>query len=518
MRARASTVDHKSSSAIAPPGEKRLIFFPFPVLWFSIVALEISVIAGLRIADADIWFHLRNARELLSRHSFLGADSYTFTAAGTRLMNFEWLSELPYYLAFQGWGLRGLLAIYLILIVAIFGSVYYLALRRGANCVETSLVTMAAVAVGCYSFGPRMLHFGWLCLVALMLVLERFESTGKGLWFLPPLFALWINLHGSWPFGFVVMVIYIVSGTINGHWNNVTTTRWTRPQLRKLLTVSVASMAALLINPYGYKLLWYPFELLNRQQPVRDSIIEWQSVDFHSIWGKLAMLMIFTLLTAAWFSPGLWKLRDILLVFFALATSLSHIRFLLFAAIILVPILAPRLRLFEPYDAEKDKPWLNLAMTAIIAGMIVWMYPSAAQLQRAIDSQFPRDALRFMEQRRITGRLFHYYDFGGYIEFYAPEVKTFADGRADIFIYNGVFDDYLKVNKIDAPFEVLNKYKIDYVLFPVDKHLCYLLDHSSQWRSIYRDKVVNLYERVPAGSAVPEAQLQKQPFSMMQGS
>ena len=213
--------------------------------------------------------------------------------------------------------------------------------------------------------------------------------------------------------------------------------------------------------------------------------------------GKLAMLMIFAFLTAAWFSSEPWKLRDIFLVLFALATSLSHLRFLLFAAIILVPILAPRLRLFAPYDASKDKPWLNLAFAAAIAAMIVWSYPSADQLQENIDSQFPRDALRFMHQKQINGRLFHYYDFGGYIEFNAPELKTFADGRADIFIYNGVFDDYLKINQIDRPFELLDQYRIDYVLFPVDKHLDYLLDHSSTWRSIYQDKVVKLYERVP---------------------
>jgi len=346
-----------------------------------------------------------------------------------------------------------------------------------------------------------MLHFGWVCLMVLLLLLERFQGTGKGLWVLPPLFGVWINLHGSWVFGFVVMGIYVVSGLAEGQWGSVAAERWTPAQLRKLLVVFAASAVALLANPYGYKLLWYPFELLHRQQAVRDNIIEWRSVDFHATWGKLAMLMIFALLAAAWLSPEPWKLRDVLLVLFALATSLSHLRFLLFAAIILVPILAPRLRLFAPYDAQKDKPWLNLVLTATIAGMIVWIYPSSAQLRNNIDSQFPRDALRFVQRKHIAGRLFHYYDFGGYIEFNAPDVKTFADGRADIFIYNGIFDDYLKINQIDAPFELLDKYTIDYVLFPVDKHLCYVLDHSTGWRNIYQDKVVKLYERIPAASA-----------------
>ena len=473
-------------------------FFPFSILWFSLVALEISVLAYGRIAEADIWFHLRNAQELLSRHSFLRVDLYTFTSAGASLLNHEWLSELPYYLAFQAWGLRGLLAVYLVLLWLIFAGVYYLALRRGANYGDAALVTMAGVALGSYSFGPHVHHFGWVCLIVLLLVLERFQRTGKGLWVLPPLFALWINLHPSWVFGFVIMGIYIVSGLVQGQWNHVEAERWTPAQLRKLLLVSVVSAVALLANPYSYKLVWYPFDVWFRQSANLDNVIEWQSVDFHSFHGKLAMFMILALVGAAWFSRKPWNLRDILLASFAVWASLSHQRFLLFAAIILVPILAPRLRLFPSYDPRKDKPWLNLAITAAILALIVGSYPSTAELQNRIDTVFPRNALSFMQQRQITGRLFNWYDFGGYIEFYAPAIKTFADGRTDIFVYNGVLDDYLKINRIEQPLELLEKYKIEYVLFPVDKHLSYLLDHSAGWRTIYQDKAVHLYRRVPA--------------------
>ena len=253
-----------TTSAAPPIGKaldmQRRNFFPFPVLWFSLVALEISVLAGPRIAEADIWFHLRNAQELLTRHSFLRADLYTFTTAGAPLLNTNGFPNCRTTLLSRPAGLHGLLAVYLVLLWLIFAGVYYLALRRGANAGDAALVTMAGVALGCYSFGPRMLHFGWLCLIVLLLVLERFQQTGKGLWVLPPLFALWINLHGSWVFGFVVMGIYVVSGLVEGQWNNVVAERWTPVQLRKLLLAFAASAVALLANPYGYKLVWYPFE------------------------------------------------------------------------------------------------------------------------------------------------------------------------------------------------------------------------------------------------------------------
>ena len=471
--------------------------FPLPILLFAVIALEISWLAGLRIADADIWFHLRNALQLLTKHSFLHADLYTFTSSGAPLLNHEWLSELPYYLAFQLCGLRGLLAIYMVVLWLIFGGVYYLALRRGATCGNAALSTMAGVVLGCYSFGPRMFQFGWLCLVALLIVLEHFQQTSKGLWVLPPLFALWINLHGSWVFGFAVIGIYIVSGLVEGQWGSVAADYWPPAQLRKLVVASGASIAALLANPYGYKLVWYPFDLLFRQRQNLENVIEWRSVDFHTAWGKLAMLMIFALLAAALFSQRRWTFRDITLVIFVLWVSLTHVRFLLFAAIILTPILAPRLKLFTPYDERTDRPWFNLALTAAIAGIILWIYPSAPQLANNIDTQFPRDALRFMQCKQITGRLFHYYDFGGYIEWNAPTVKTFADGRTDIFVYNGVFEDNLRLTKIENVFELLDKYRIDLVLYPINTPLCYVLEHNTKWRTIYADKVVKLYARTP---------------------
>ena len=495
-------------SAVIVKGTSPRNSFPFPILWFSIIALEMSLVAVLSFAESDIWFHLRNAQQLLTSHTFLHADSYTFTCAGASLLNFEWLSELPYYLAFQAYGLRGLLAVYLVVLWLIFGGMYYLALRRGANCGDAAVVTMAAVVLGSYSFGPRMLHFGWLCLTVLLIVLERFPLAGRGLWILPLLFAVWINLHGSWVFGLVVMAIYIASGLINGQWGNVVAERWTPVRIRELAIVFVASIAAMLANPYGYRLLWYPFDLLFRQRPVLDRIVEWQSVDFHTGYGKLAMLVIFTLLAVTVLSRDRWELRDVFLLMFAISASLTHVRFLLFAAIILIPILGPRIHIFQPYDPKKDKPWLNLAMTAGIAVLILLAYPTTAQLQNLVDAHFPRAALQFMKDKHINGRLFHFYDYGGYIEWNAPEIKTFADGRTDIFIYNGVFDDYLKVNRLEKPLELLDDYKIDHVLFSIDKHLCYLLDHSVDWRTIYQDKVAKVYERVSPSPAPRKAEPQ----------
>jgi len=456
-----------------------------------------------QIAEPDIWWHLRNTAYFFQHRSFPSVDTYSFGAAGSPWLDHEWLSEVPLFLGFKAMGLQGLLAVYFAVLVLIYVGVYYRSCRAGADCKNATVTTLLAIFLGVVSIGPRVLLFGWLCMVGLLLVLDRFRRTGKGLWLLPPLFALWINLHGSWVFGMVVLVLTIVSGLVEGEWGLVVAQRWTSGDSKKLLPALAASVAALFVNPFGYKLVLYPFDFLFRQPSNMKHIAEWHSVDFSTGDGKLALIMILALLAAALFSRRRWGLDEVLLTAFALWAALSHARFLFFAGLILAPTLAPRLNLFSPYERGLDKPWLNAAIMAAVVGALIFFFPSPAQLQQKVDEEYPKAALEFVQQQHIDGKIFNEDWWGGYMEWNAPELKPFIDGRADIFVYNGTFNDYVKAVVIQAPFEVLDKYKFNHVILEPAAPLAYLLEHSSAWHPIYSDKVAVLFERVPASVAAP---------------
>jgi hypothetical protein len=476
--------------------------FSFPVMCMFLLVAAIFWFSARAIGEPDIWWHLCNAAHLLQYHSFPYLDTYSFTAAGSPWLDFEWLSEVPFFLGFKTMGLQGLLAVYFTVLVLIYTGVYYRACRAGAGCKDATVATLLAVLLGKVSFGPRPLWFGWLCMVGLLLVLDYFQRTGKGLWLLPPLFALWINLHGSWIFGMVVLVISIASGLVAGDWGLVVARRWTPGELKKLLLVLAASLAALFVNPFGYKLVLYPFDLLFRQGNAVHAVGEWHSVDFGKGTGKLALIVIFAWLAVAFFSRRRWKLDELLLMAFALWAALSHVRFLPFIGLIGAPILAPSLKLFPPYQREIDKPWINAVIMAAMVGSVIFYFPSAAKLQQNVDDTYPTAALQFMQRQHLSGRIFNNDGWGGYMEWTAPELKTFIDSRADIFAYNGTLDDYIKVVLIQTPFEILDKYKIDYVLLEPQQPLGYLLEQSPGWRPIYTDKVAVLFERSAAEPAM----------------
>ena len=482
--------------------------FSFPVMCMFLLAGVIFAYAprGITIGESDIWWHLLNGSQLVLHHHFPRIDTYSFTAAGSPWISYEWLSEVPFFLAFRAAGLPGILAVYSIVTVLIFTGVYYRSCRAGADCKDAALAALGGICIGCVSLAPRMLLFGWLCLTGVLLVLDCFRSTGKGLWLLPPLFLLWINLHGSWVYGIVLLVVTIACGLVHGEWGLVVAERWSPTNLKKLLLSLAVSLAVLFINPFGYRLVLYPFDLLLRQQGIVQTVQYWLPVDFGTWNGKLALGLIFVLPATALFSRRRWRLDEVVLAAFALWSGLSHVRFLDFAAIIIVPILAPRLKLFPPYEPELDKPWLNAAIMATIVAAVIFFFPTAAKLQQQMDQQYPRAALAFMQRQHINGRIFNSVEFGGYMEWNAPELKPFIDGREDIFIYNGTFDDYMKAVDIDKPVEVLDKDRIHYVFLERAWPLAYFLRHSAEWRLIYTDQITDLFERVLAETAPSKVQ------------
>ena len=311
VQVRMSATADASQVATAHLSWQRRIF-SFPVMCMFLFAAVIFGYAprGISIGESDIWWHLLNARTLLQHHSLSRIDTHTFTVSGSPWMSFEWLSEVPFYLAFQHAGLQGIVVVYATAMTLIIAGVYYRSCRAGADCKDAAVATLGAICIGCVSLCPRPVLFGWLCLTGVLLVLDHFRKTSRGLWLLPPLFLLWINLHGSWIYGIVILVLTIASGLIDGEWGSVTATRWSPPQLKKLSLALLVSLAALFVNPFAYKLVLYPFDFLVRQQAVMRGSQYWLPVDFSTWNGKLALAMIFAVLAAALFSARRWRLDE----------------------------------------------------------------------------------------------------------------------------------------------------------------------------------------------------------------
>ena len=109
---------------------------------------------------------------------------------------------------------------------------------------------------------------------------------------------------------------------------------------------------------------------------------------------------------------------------------------------------------------------------------------------------FPAGAVNYLNAHPQQGNMFNQYEWGGYLEWKLPEVKTFIDSRTDIFEYRGILQDYLAVSSLNHSQEVLDKYLVSYVLYPAESPLSYFLSKSPKWECVFRDGQAVIYRRV----------------------
>jgi hypothetical protein len=292
-------------------------------------------------------------------------------------------------------------------------------------------------------------------------------------------------------------VLYLASGLVEGSWGSIESARWTPQQWRKLIAVGAASIAALFLNPYGWRLVLYPFDLIFRQQLNVAVVDEWRSVDFQSYYGTLVFLISAGIILFTLARRRSWPLSDVLFALLAFYAALTHKRFLFLAGIVICPILSIELgsHVFSPYDPRKDKRWLNVIIMAAFYLFGIYHIPSSASLRAAEAQYFPVAALPDLNSHCTDQRVFNRYEWGGYLVWNAGEIPVFLDSRTDIFEHHGVLLDYLKATGLNDSFAILDRYGIGCVLLNPASELIYLLRHSSGWKVQHEDAVAVLMVR-----------------------
>ena len=490
------------SGASAGWRERLLPAVSFHVVLTLIVLTVVFVLSRRGISDPDIWWHLHNADYLVQHHSLPRADLYSFTVPGHPWINHEWLAELPYYFAWRALGLGGINAVMFAVLSLIFLGVLYLCYQESGHYKASIVAGCFAVFLGSVSFGPRTILFGYAYLVLLLIVLQRFRQKGHApLWLIPPLFCLWVNTHGSWLIGIVIFSTVIGAGLFKGEWGLIAAEPWTPSQRNQLLMSWSASLAALFVNPFGARLVFYPFDLAFRQKLNIEHVAEWVSVNFHDMRGKLVIILLIVLLVSALLRARRWTLAELGLVLFALYSGLTYIRFLFLLGIVIAPVLAKTFEFVPRYRREKDTPVMNALVIILMIAGVARYWPREIQLQALVADQYPAQAVSYLQAHPPSGPVLNFYLWGGYLNWRDPSLKIFLDSRVDIFEYSGVLQDYLDVLALKDPELLLDKYKIRYVLFPPGEPLTYVLQHDPKWKVLYSDKISVLLERMSDDSA-----------------
>lgn len=454
------------------------------------------------LGDPDIWWHLADARSLATTHHFVRMEPYSFTVAGQPWINPEWLSELPYWLGYRAFGLNG---VYLVTLIVLSANIIFVYWRSRLRAQHPGI----ALWMGAFAFlfmtvnaSARTILLAYLALSAEMAILEAVERGRKYLlWLLPPLFCVWINLHGSWIIGVALFVLYIVCGLIRVRAGVFEQEPFSSSDRNRLIAVLVAAIVLLFVNPYGWRLLWNPLDMMLSQKLNIANVSEWQPLNLSTIVGKIAVLAIGLFVTTNALHARKWKVYEFALVFFAWYAAFNHARFTFLAAILTIPMLGAdisRTFLSKGKVAEqKTIPAMNVLVAALAIGVVVWYFPTRDQMQVGLAENVPLTTIASIQP---TWRTLNQEQLGGIMDFNSK--PTFVDTRWDNFEHHGVMRDFVDIVRLRDTLNLMDKYRVDHVLFRQQEPLAYLLERTQGWKVVAKegsgDNEYELFARVPA--------------------
>jgi hypothetical protein len=329
--------------------------------------------------------------------------------------------------------------------------------------------------------------------------------------------ALWVNVHGGFAFGFMLMILYLIGELLELIVDAVQTGEALRFAWRKrkalilgLMITGLACAAASVLNPHGVQMLLYPFKTVSIGV-LQDFIQEWQSPNFHQTEVQPFLWLLFLTSIALALSPRRKTAVELILLlvlgYMSFVAARNIAQFALVAALILARhAQAAFSQVKWKFGKGKDlHPRLATAINWIIllvacfASVVKVASVSTADInQQAIAASQPTEAVAYIEREKPSGPLFNSYNWGGYVlwELY-PDYLSFVDGRTDLFD-DEILKRYLETWRADRGWEdFLDEWGIRLVLIepwaPLAREL-----QDADWILLYSDDQALVFRKQDA--------------------
>jgi hypothetical protein len=155
------------------------------------------------VLDLDIWWHLKVGDWIVEHHAVPHTGILSRTAADRPWVAYSWGYEVLLSRAYRWFGLVGIGVYGVLLTLAVAYSIYWMALRLSGRFWWACALATITCSAFLYNLMPRPVFFSMaLFTVTLTLILEANRSGRvQLLYWLPPLFVLWANLHIQFLYG-----------------------------------------------------------------------------------------------------------------------------------------------------------------------------------------------------------------------------------------------------------------------------------------------------------------------------
>ena len=462
--------------------------------------------ASRPLDDADFWWHLKTGQYIIDNGTIPRSDFFSFTNYGKPWVAHEWLSEVVFYLGYSWLGYGFLIFTFAVIAVLAF----WLVTRRLDS---HPFIFAPAMLLGIWSIlptiGVRPRVFTLLFSAIYLALLDSFRRDEKGwfIWLTVPLMAIWVNLHGGFLIGFALIGFGIVGLLLDTLIEKQSITG-TGNRLRTLSLVLVSCAVAGLLNPHGWRIYFFPFEVFS--SPIlMDTVRDWVSPNFHQPgMFPLALLILLTIAALA-LSPKRPRPSEVLLFLVTLFATLKSNRHMAILALVAVPLIIRYLQhwisslastaAFNPRPRQASSRATVFVAIGLLLPLLMFVPKLAAEVygppkQNVV--RVPIKAVEYLKANGISGSTFTESNmWGGYLIWAAPANPVYIDGRLDM--YGGEFvSEFINIvsGKVawEEPFA---RHQVQNVMTRAKSHLARSFQESPEWQQLYEDEMAVVFSR-----------------------
>ncbi len=225
---------------------------------FLFWSLLVGTLSKLPLADPDIGWHIRTGEQILITHTLPRTDPYSSTMHGQPWFAWEWLYDLVLGILHRLCGLNGVVWLCAVVVASSFTILLAQLVKRGTGLLLAIVLMLLAECAATIHLFARPHVVSWLFVLLWFIALERWEQGGAPrwlLWFFPVSMLLWVNLHGAWIFGLVLLAIYLLAAAVESWRSRDEFAALTAAQrARKMAWCWIGSAIATFVNPFGWRL------------------------------------------------------------------------------------------------------------------------------------------------------------------------------------------------------------------------------------------------------------------------
>jgi hypothetical protein len=476
----------------------------------AVAFLGIFALATGVPVDSDMWWHLRAGAWMVDHHRILSTDPFSWTRFNQPWVDHSWLSEVGLYELWRAFAAPGVSVAVAILATTTYLFVYLQS--PGTVYARALVVEFAALSTGLpwWPARPEILSLALVACFAYILAQFRWHGVNR-LWLLPPLMAVWVNLHAGFILGLVLLGITVAGQLVSRATGQRGAGVVDRRGIGLLAMTGLACVAVVSLNPHGPSMLTYPFHVMSIGV-LRNVIAEWRSPDFHQLWGQMYIVLLLGTFAAMAWSPKRVDLTDLLLTAaFAYAGLLAARNLVLFTVVappVLTRCLAAaaedgRARSSAPTGDSRAAPrpqvvlnWLLLSLVVAVAVVNVAVTVRATVAETVLRRAMPVAAADYIRAAHPPGRMFNSYVWGGYLMWRLyPNYPVYVDGRTDL--YGDAFvTEYLRLaGGSDDWRTAFRERDIRLVVIETGSSLAAALQRTAEWTLAYHDELASVFVR-----------------------